>query len=166
MVGKGIHGFLVIAESLLQPQGVGEYADLLAVVLIDFFPYCADLFSQLGKLGYSQHIQHFCLGVSCRQFGSHGKGDIGIDGRPYPVDAVSAGKDFFGAGFGKSGNGSLCCHYSLRAPLPLDKPIIKFFGVDIEKKLVVNDGELRVKIIIKPVSCIEFVLANFSIIND
>lgn len=39
-------------------------------------------------------------------------------------------------------------------------------GTDINSQLVVNDRELRVKIIIKPISCIEFVLANFSIIND
>lgn len=37
-------------------------------------------------------------------------------------------------------------------------------GYDINSQLVVDSGELRVKIIIKPVSCIEFVLANFSIV--
>lgn len=37
-------------------------------------------------------------------------------------------------------------------------------GYDINSQLVVDSRELRVKIIIKPVSCIEFVLANFSII--
>lgn len=34
-------------------------------------------------------------------------------------------------------------------------------GSDINSQLVISSGELRVKIIIKPVNCVEFVLANF-----
>lgn len=36
-------------------------------------------------------------------------------------------------------------------------------GSDINSQLVITSGELRVKIIIKPVNCVEFVLANFVI---
>ena len=81
-MGYGIHHILIVIRGIVQPQGIGQNADFLAVVPVYGLPKGADTGTKLPIVSGSQnaHNLRFCL--PCHKFRRHCQPDVGIHRGP------------------------------------------------------------------------------------
>ena len=88
VIGKVVHGLLVVVQTFLQPQRVGQSRDLMSIVIIGAFPNSTNLLTQCIDISYTEQVQDLLTARPISQLDHHRKTNIGIDGGPQCVFAT------------------------------------------------------------------------------